>query len=160
MTPARLRTVALIALVVAVLGSGLLSRWERAGGIPLPVPWMTTVALVVLTGTVLIAGREVRRWMQGRRSRPLEPIVAARIAALAKAAAYAGGVLAGWYAAQVVVILPDVNGQRRERFVLGALATLGAAALALAGLVAQRWCRLPPQDRQEDDLAPPDRPVP
>jgi hypothetical protein len=67
---------------------------------------------------------------------------------LAKAAAYAGAALAGWYAAQALVIVPDVVGVRRTRFALAVLATLAAVAVSGAGFVVQRWCRVPPDDEE------------
>jgi hypothetical protein len=56
---------------------------------------------------------------------------------LAKAAAYGGAVLAGWYAAQALTILPDVVGARRTRLLLASLAFLAACCVSVAGMVVQ-----------------------
>ena len=48
--------------------------------------------------------------------------------------------------------MPDVVGARRTRLILALVAAVAAVAVSVAGLVVQRWCRVPPGD---DD---PDRP--
>jgi hypothetical protein len=148
-TPARLRTVLLVAVAVAVAAWAVLDAREAIGGVAPPVPWTATVAVALLAVAVLVSGLEVRRWVGGRRERPMDPLAAARVAVFAKAAAYAGGALVGWYLAQAVVVLPDVVGERRTRFVLALLSAAVSAGLATAGLVAQRWCRRPPDDRDD-----------
>ena len=146
MTPARVRTALLAAVVVAVVGWAVLRAWTGGGGTYLPLPWTVVAGTVLLAAGVLGAGWPVWRWTSGRRDRPLDPLVAARTVALAIAAAYGGAVLAGWYAAQGLVILPDVVGARRTRLVLAVAATLAAVGVSVAGFVVQRWCRLPPDD--------------
>jgi hypothetical protein len=142
--PARLWVVLLVALGVAVAGWAVLDAREASGAPALPAPWTATVAIALLAVAVLVSGLEVRRWVAGRRERPLDPLVAARIAVLAKAAAYAGGGLAGWYLAQAAVVLPELLGERLTRFVVALLSALASAALVAAGLIVQRWCRRPP----------------
>ncbi|HEX2806340.1 MAG TPA: DUF3180 domain-containing protein [Kineosporiaceae bacterium] len=163
MIPARLRGVMLVAVAVGVATWAVLDAMQAAGGTPpLSTPWTAPVGIVILAGVVLLAGLEVRRWVAGRRERRLDPLVAARVAVLAKAAAYTGGMLIGWYLAQAVVVLPDLVGDRRTRFIMSLISTLTAVALAVAGLLAQRWCRWPDdeeglrkegedEDDQDDD---------
>lgn len=149
-----MRTTRPLVLVGLVLVSGLLS-WllldtlERRGADPLPVPWTAPAGLLMLAGLVLVAAREVRRYVQGRRRQPLSPLAAARIAVLCAASSYVGALLTGWYFAQAVLIVPVLVGVRRERFALAAVATVAAILLAAAGMLGQRWCRRPP-DFDED----------
>lgn len=156
MIPARLRTVLLVALVVGVGAWAVLDAREASGGVAPPVPWTAAVAVGLLAVAVLVSGLEVRRWVAGRRERPMDPLVAARVAVFAKAAAYSGGALVGWYLAQAVVVLPDVVGERRTRLFLALVSAAGSAALAAAGLVAQRWCRRPPDEPGGDGTITPD----
>jgi hypothetical protein len=144
--PARVRTALLAGVVVAVVGWVGLRAWTGGGGTYLPLPWTVVAGTVLLAAGVVGAGLPVRRWTSGRRDRPLDPLVAARTVALAKAAAYGGAVLAGWYAAQGLVILPDVVGERRTRLLLAAVAAVAAVGVSVAGFVVQRWCRLPPDE--------------
>jgi len=150
MTPARLRTVLLVAAAVGVAVWAVLDAREAIGGTAPPVPWTATVAVALLAVAVLASGLEVRRWVSGRRERPMDPLVAARVAVFAKAAAYAGGAMVGWFLAQAVVVLPDVVGERRTRLILALLSAAVSAGLAGAGLVVQRWCRRPPDERDDD----------
>jgi Protein of unknown function (DUF3180) len=151
MTPARLRGVLLALVAVGLAGWAVLDARESTGAAALPAPWTATVAIVLLAVAVLVSAREVRRWIAGRRARPMDPLSAARIAVLAKAAAYAGGAFAGWYLAQAVVLLPDLVGERRTRFVIALLSALAAVGLAAAGLVGQTWCRRPPDEESGDE---------
>lgn len=150
MTSPRISTLIALAVGTGVLGYLLLDLWERTGADPLPVPWTAPVGLIMLAGLVLGAGWQVRRWVLGRRQQPLNPLQAARIAVLATASSYVGAVFTGWYLAQAAVILPALVGDRRERFWM-ALAGAGAAAVfAVAGMVAQYWCRRPTDERDEE----------
>jgi ABC-type Fe3+-siderophore transport system permease subunit len=145
----------LLALAAAAAGWLFLDTVERRGADPLPVPWTAPVGMVVLAAIVLVAAREVRRWVLGKRTQQLNPLTAARIAVLSTASSYVGAVLSGWYAAQALVILPALVGGRRERFTLAVVATLAALALAVAGLIGQRWCRRPPTSPDQDEPAEP-----
>jgi hypothetical protein len=74
---------------------------------------------------------------------------------LAKAAAYGGSLLAGWYVAQALALAPDLMGERLTRLILAIVAAVFAVGIAIAGLVVQRWCRVPPSD--SDSLGDRDR---
>ena len=71
---------------------------------------------------------------------------------MAQAAALTGAGIAGWYAAQIVLLVPDADipSQQLQILVLGIL-DLAAAGLAAVGLVVQRWCRLDEPDPRQDD---------
>ncbi len=141
-------------ITVGVAGAGwlLLDTWAGAGRGPLPLPWTAVVGTVALAAAVLAIGLPVRRWVNGDRERPLDPLFAARAVVLAKAAAYGGAVLTGWYAAQALAVLPDVVGARRTRLAVAAAAALAAIGVTVAGFVVQRWCRIPPTDDEDDDV--------
>ena len=151
------RLVTLLALAVIVGGASwvILDALQRNGGDPFPVPWTAPAGLIVLAGVVLVAAREVRRWVEGRRPQPLSPLTAARIAVLASASSSVGAVLTGWYVAQAAVVLRALVGERRELFWMAVGSALAAVVLAGAGLIGQRWCRRPPgeDDRGESQAA-------
>lgn len=150
MKPARVVSVVLTAVIAGVVGWLVLRAWLDSGHEPLPLPWTAVAGTLGLAVAVIAAGLPVRRWQQGRRDHAFDPLVAARTVVLAKAAAYGGAVLAGWYAAQAVTILPDVVGARRTRLLLASLAFLSACAVSVAGMVVQRWCRLPHDDEDQE----------
>lgn len=142
--PARIRTVVL--LTVATTAVVWLLLWLLDGrGVLVPrVPWLAAVATAALAVVVLAAGLPVRAWVRGRREEPLDPITAMRTLVFAKAAAYSGGLLAGWFATQALVLLPDLVGARRGQFLVAVLAAIAAVCVSVAGLIVQNWCKIPP----------------
>ncbi len=151
MTPTKPQTLLLIALVTTVLGFALARVWEAAGARPLPVPWTAVLGMLVIAVAVLVVTWPVRRWNAGHRDRRLDPLRAARSVVLAKAASMCGALLGGWYLGQALVVLGDLGIEpRRERFAAAVLSVLAAVAVLVAGLVAERWCRLPPDSDDGD----------
>jgi hypothetical protein len=150
-TPARPPAVVLLALLATALSWLGLDLWDSRGGTPPPLPWTTALGTLILCAGVVAAGLPVRRWVAGRRERPLDPLLAARTVVLAKAAAYGGALLAGWYAGQALILLPDLVEVRRARLLVAGICTLTAIALAGSGLLVQRWCRVPPSDDDNND---------
>ncbi len=155
MTPARIVTAVLLGLVSAAVSWVGLDLLTRSGADSPPLSWAAVAGTALILLLVIGAGLPVRRWVRGRRERMLDPIVAARTAVLAKTAAYGGAVIAGWYVAQAVLLLPDLVGDRRHRFVIGLVAGALAVGVSVAGFVVQRWCRIPPGD---DELEGPKDP--
>jgi hypothetical protein len=160
--PARVPLAVLTSLVTGALAWFLLDLWTRQGGRLLPLPWFAAAAIAAVAAVVAVLGWEVRRSVRGQRSTPLDPLFAARVVVLAKAAVFGGAVLAGWYAAQGLVVLSNVSGLRRERLVVAGVTALAAIALTVAGFLAQRWCRLPDDDQPggaagDEDVVPPQR---
>jgi hypothetical protein len=161
--PARASSAVLVAVVAAAVTWFALDLWTDHGGRLPPLPWFAAVAIAVVAVVVLVLGWEVRRSVGGERATPVDPLAAARVVVLAKAAVYGGAVLVGWYGGQALVLLSDVSITRGGRLAVAAGTSLAAAVLAVAGLLAQRWCRIPPDDEDhgavppgdDDILAPP-----
>ena len=149
------------ALVLACLGAGTVGWlvWRTVigqGGSPPQVPWTVAAVLAVLAGIVLWLGFAVRAYQRGKRP-DLDPIRAARTAVLAKAACYSGALLAGWYGAQSLVLVGDLaNEPLRSGALSAGAATLAAVALAVVGVVVERFCRLPPPSDGERAGNPPE----
>jgi hypothetical protein len=149
-TPARPVVVLLLGLASTAASWFGLDLWDSRGGLPPPLPWTAALGTLALSAAVIAAGLPVRRWVAGLRERPLDPLMAARTVVFAKAAAYGGAVLSGWYAAQGLILWPDLVGARRARLIVAGLCVLAAIALSVSGLVVQRWCRVPPSDDDRD----------
>ncbi|WP_407344658.1 DUF3180 domain-containing protein [Pengzhenrongella phosphoraccumulans] len=134
----------LLALVTGLLAWILLRALEGQGFNLPPVPWLVVVVLVLISGIVFAMGWAVRQFLQGKRP-TLDPIRAARTAVLAKASAYTGSLLVGWYAAQVLLVVGDLDvASRRARAISAAVAVAGSVLLAVVGLIVERFCRVPP----------------
>jgi hypothetical protein len=147
----------LLALVGVVLGWSV-TRVLESGGSVMPLPVTALAAMLVIAAAVLVVGIPVRRWNRGDRSRRLDPLRAARTAVLAKASSHSGALLVGWYLGQGLTLLPDLHIEpRRARLVMAALAVLAALTMVVAGLITERWCRLPDGDDDPDSGAEPER---
>lgn len=151
-----IRTRVLVAVAVIVGGaSWVVLKLLQGGGRDLPsTTWLAVFIFVALGLGLFVAGRPVKRLVEGRATRPLNPLYAARVLAMAQAAALAGAAIVGWYVAQIVLLLPDLDipSQQLQMLVLGVLA-MAAAGLAGVGLLVQKWCRLDedPNDPRLDD---------
>lgn len=156
MRPTRLRTLLVVALVAGVLTWSGLSVWTAYGNLMPAVPWLTVLVTFMVAAAVLAAGWPVRRWVRGKRDRPLDVLVAARTVVLAKASAYTGSALVGWYGAQVLLLVSGhVTESRREQALVAAASVLGSLAMAGAGLLVEWFCRVPPSDDDDSgDVTP------
>lgn len=134
--------------ISALLGWGVSTLALRGGASPVMVPWTTLLVGVVLGGVVLAAGWAVRQVRLGRRR--MDPTRAVRTAVLGQACAYAGALLSGIYVGYALTLLPDwSHAPRREAAIAAGLAALGGALMLVAGVIAERWCRIGPDD--DDD---------
>jgi hypothetical protein len=146
--PTRVRVLAVVTAVTAILGL-LLQRALRASGRDMPpVPWSAAIGLLLVACLVYSAAVPVRRMTNGTpRARLVDPLRAARTAVLGKATAYAGSVILGWYLAQVLLLSPDLDiPARRAQALRAAVTALAALVLCGAGVLAERMCRVPPDD--------------
>jgi len=151
----RISTLVLVGAVVGIIGFGIFELITRSGTLVPRPSLLSGVLLVVMGGLVLWLARPVRRYLQGRAKTPLDPLRAARTVVLAQAAALTGSAAAGWYAGQLVVVLTGLSLDANQGRVLPLAALVVAGvALATAGLVAQRWCRVDPRDEDGDHPAP------
>ena len=153
----RVQALGLAALLAAALGFGVFTVVTRSGSLVPRPPVLAGVLLVVMGGLVLWMARPVRRYLRGNATKPLDALRAARVVVLAQAAALTGALAAGWYLGQLAVVLTELSlvANRMRVLPLLALAVAGVA-LAVAGMVAQRWCRVdPPEDDDRDGRGQP-----
>jgi len=146
-SPLRTRVLLAAAVITGVLTWVVLDVVDPTA-VSVPLPWTVPVLLVALSCSVLSVGRPVRRWNQGHRDRPLDPLRAARTVVVAQAAGVTGAALAGAYGGLVALLVPMVQIEvRLDRLLLGLAAMAASLLLLVAGVVVERWCRLPPEDR-------------
>jgi hypothetical protein len=146
------RRLVLIAVLIAGATAAVLHWLEGRGLILVPPPLLVSVVMVGIAVFVGKMGWNVRQYAHGKRP-GLDPILAARTVVLATAAAYTGALLAGWYGGHGIAVIADLGIEARREVMVGAVvAVVGAVTLAVAGLVAERWCEVPPPD--DDNLEP------
>lgn len=147
MSTLRFSWLALVGLVAGL--AGWLANWlaTRNGfGTPtLPLTSLVTTAAII--GITLVFGRRVLRWRNGRRDRPLDPILATRTLVLAQACAYAGALSLGWHAGIFVDQLTLLSVRSTTAPLWGSVALMvGGTVMIMVGLVVENFCRLPPDD--------------
>lgn len=157
MRPTRPGVLAGVAVVFATLAWGVLTVLDAVAGVVPAVPWLAAVTLFLLALALLAAAFSLRARLRGRPgTKPVHPIAAARMAALAKAASLGGTLVFGGYAGVCAFFLLDIDTAfDRDRAGASALAALASLGLVAAALFLERVCRLPEppedDDRREDD---------
>ncbi len=150
--PRGVRPAVLVMVGLVVGGVGwLVLRLLSAQGSSVPsVGWFSSVVILLASGVVLAEGYQVKKLQSGTAGpRQVSMVRAARTVVLAQAAALTGAAVVGWYAAQVLFYLPDLDVTSVREKMWPILATMAAGlGLAIAGLVAQRWCRIDDSDRK------------
>lgn len=150
----------------------LLLVWRRFGGELPTLPWLALAPLLILSALVLLAGWQVRGSVQPtpgrdsgtgdgpdlgtrapirRRAAPMSPQRARGTLVAAQASALGGAALVGWYLANAFLAAPNADVASIQSLLIRALASAGGAAvLAICGMVAQSWCRVPPTDDDDE----------
>jgi hypothetical protein len=146
-----IRLVLLLGVVACGFAYLALRLWTGQGGALPPASWTGLIVLVFMASGVFFAGLPVRRFLRGQATKPLNTIRAMRTLVLAQACALTGAVVTGWYTAQVLLLLPDldVSSRRTLAIRLAALAA-GGVLMVVAGLAVQAMCRVDKDDRDED----------
>jgi hypothetical protein len=156
MTPTRLRTLFLIAVVVAAVSWLVLHA--AYGSLP-PLPWTMVPALIIAAGGEVITGRGLQaRILRRPGAKPVPPLQVARMVALAKASSLAAAVIGGaaaGFAGAAAGSLP-APAARHDVFAAGST-FVAAVALGVAALYLERCCRVP-EDPDAARYVPPPAP--
>jgi hypothetical protein len=148
--PTRLPVLAITLIVAAVLTWAVVSFLYTS--LPL-LPWTMLPSLLLLALGELYTATVTRARIQRRPgTKPIDPLVAARLAALAKASAHGAAALAGIFAGVAIYLASSLDKPtpRRDFFVSGGTA-LAAVALIVAALVLEHACRVPKGPEDEDE---------
>ncbi len=154
MGPTRRRDLTAAGLSAAVISYVvvlLVYRWFP------PITVWTGVSLAAVAGLEVVWGRQVRAKIDGGEigAGPgrLHPLVVARSLLVAKASAWMGAVMLGWWSAVLVYLLPRRSTLRvaGEDTIGTAVAVVSALVLVVAALWLQHCCKSPwdPTDRGE-----------
>lgn len=141
----------ILALLSAMACWLLLQVMRSLGGDYPVITWMGLVPLVGLAALVLVMCWQIRNYVRGKGTLRPSPQRGRGTLVGAQAAALGGAALLGWYAANALVHLPDIDVPSQRVHLAWALVHAGAAlALSIAGYVGQAWCRIPPGDDDGD----------
>jgi hypothetical protein len=148
--PTRIAVLAAILIGVAVVVWAVVRLFYAS----LPIlPWTMVPSLLLLALGELYTAFFTRARIQRKPgTKPIEPLVAARLAALAKASSHAAAVLAGGFAGMAVFLISSLDKPtpRRDFFVSGGTALAGIALIG-AALFLEYACRVPKGPEDEND---------
>lgn len=152
MTATKARDLVLIGMVVAVLCWLLVRRYY---GVLPPLRWYLPLSLGFLGIAELIGARGLRVQIRRRASGPVvDPLVAARALALAKASAVAGAGFAGLWLGLLAYTVPNLGflAAAGGDTATGVVGLLCSGLLIAGALVLEYACRTPPppEDRSPD----------
>lgn len=155
-------------LVLIAVGAGVIA-WVviRAAYGSLPtLRWFVPLSIGALAVIEATLGVQLRARIQRHRGAAMvDPLVAARAVALAKASSIVGAIMAGVWGGLLVYAVPrrDMLAAARSDTVVGAVGIVAAVALVGAALWLEHCCRTPDQDDRDlpgtehDDVSPPRR---
>ena len=146
MTRTRPATLVLLAIAGGALG-WLTEMVLVAMGSRAVVPPLTlTVTLVALAAVALALAWPIRQSVRGKVRRRVDPFQATRVVVLAKASSLCGALLGGAGAGMLAFLASRPVVASTDSLWLAAAAAASALVLMTAGLVAELWCTIPPDD--------------
>lgn len=122
-------------------------------------PVLGTTAVLTLAGAgvlLLVLGLRIRSDRAKPIAQRINPIAAVRTLVLAQATAYAGTLLAGWHAGVLTERIP-ITGVDNPAVVQGLIQGGVGLAVLVIGLVVEAWCRVPPDDEEDQGETPGNR---
>ena len=151
----RTRPTSLIGLGVAGVVVGFLLELAASGmGLAVFVPPLTLPITLVAVAIIVVAfAVPIRRAVRGRSSRRIDPFQAMRIVVFAKACSLSGALLTGAGLGILLYLLTRDVLPASNAVLLTALGTAGAIILMIAGLIAEFFCTLPPDDDDDPETA-------
>jgi len=153
--PTRIRDLIAYAAAVTLITWLAMRQWY--GDLP-RLRWFVPLSLVLLAIAEVLAANQLRDRIRRRPGAlPVQPLVAARMLALAKASAVVGAVMVGIWAGLLVYVVPrlgQLNAAGNDT-VVGAIGVVAAVALTAAALWLEYCCR-PPAPPDGDRHARPD----
>ncbi len=145
MTHTRVSTLIALAVVGGVISWAAQALLTTAGS-PSFVPPVTFGVAVGLVGMILVAlAWPIRRYVRRHPgAKPVDALYATRVVLLGKAGALAGAFFAGATLGVTVslVVRPVVP---EQAVAVTVVSVVGAILLTLGGVVAERWCTVPPE---------------
>lgn len=145
LTPTRISYLLTLALLAGGVGWLVTTLWPLFFGQAFATPWLTALTMWVLAAALLIWTLLARKKIKPEKGKPrLDPLLAARSAALAMASSRVGSIALGFYLAVFAEnLLLENSPASRTRVFVSALTALASLLTVAIGLWLERLCRLP-----------------
>ena len=152
MKPTKLATLVYIFLGIAIAGYFVVKQLVGFG-LPSPSAELNMVILLPSLALILTLSavpmfryrRELKKFLdsKGQRPRLVDSAYAVRTVALAKSFSLTGSIFLGWF---VGLLIYQLTGTEQTRWLMTALAVVGAVSVIVAGLVVENLFRVPPDE--------------
>lgn len=139
-------TIVVFGIVGLAVGFVLEVALASAGQPVLIPPYTLTITLVAAAAIVVALALPIRRAIRGTATSRIDPFRAMRVVVLAKASSLVGSLMAGFGVGVVAFLLTRPVVADVGSLWPGIAAALSGLVLAVAGLVAERLCTLPPDE--------------
>ena len=144
------RALAVAALFGALAGWLIVAAANSFDLVAPQVPWTAPVGLFLIAALVGVIAYSTHQRIHVRRQR-IEPQRAVAFLVLGKASALAGALVAGGYLTYALMFITRLDAVApRDRVIKSAVAAVAGVALAVAGLLLERACRVPKSDDDEE----------
>ena len=142
----------LAAVLIGLVIGFLIEIAFAASGAPIVVPPVTLPLTLILLAVVVVSlAWRVRQGTRRKALRRIDPFWAMRVAVLSKATSLSASLLLGGSLGIVLYILTRSVVPAVTSLWLAIGTAIGGAVMLTAGLVAEHFCTLPPDDDTETD---------
>lgn len=150
LTPTRITYLIYLAFMTTGIGFIVASVWPRIFGNAFATPWLTAITMWLLATALFVWTILARKKIKPEKGKPrLDPILAARSAALAMSASRVGALALGFYLGVFIdnLFFSD-SAASNERAIICALTSLASLVTVVIGLWLEHICRItqPPTD--------------
>lgn len=145
LTPTRISYLLYLILISAAVGWTVATIWPTIFGQAFAAPWLTAITMWLIALALFIWTLLARKKIQPEKGKPrLDPLLAARSAALAMSASRVGALAMGFYVGIFIdnMIFSD-SPASKERAVISALTAIASLLTLIIGLWLEHICRLP-----------------
>ncbi|TYL54192.1 DUF3180 domain-containing protein [Agromyces mariniharenae] len=143
-------TVIAFVLAGAVAGYLVDLAIVSAGGNAIVPPLSLPITLVGVAALVVAFAWPIRRAVKGKATKHLDPFRAMRTAVLAKACSLSGSLVLGFGIGITLFLLTRSVVPPTGTIWLALATAIGAGLLLAAGLIAEAFCTLPPDDTEPE----------
>lgn len=143
--PTRINYLFALTLISGAAGWAIANLWPVLFGQAFATPWLTAVTMWLVAAALLIWTLLARKKIKPEKGKlKLDPLLAARSAALAMAASRVGALALGFYTGILIdnLVFSD-SPASKERVTISALTALASLATIVIGLWLEHICRLP-----------------
>lgn len=155
----RIWQIIVISAVATAAAWGLQRIVTASGGSRITIPWTIPIILVIIAGVVIGLATPIFRRMRGKRRARIEPTYALRVLALARAAIITGAVFVGAGAGTMVFLELLPSGQGQAETASAFVCACAGLIASVAGIIAEQFCRIPPEEHDEDSKGTPKVPA-